>query len=421
MGKLLTNEEYIELLKIKNPTIVSLEKYINTKTKIFHKCLVCKHEWSVKPNNIVTGEGCPMCNGGTDTVIIGINDMWTTNTELAKLLANPEDGYHYTQKSNKKLKWKCPICGNIITQKAYNVCTKGLTCSKCSDGISYPNKFIFNSLCQIKDLFNDLQREYTASWCNYTYKGKYHTCKYDIYFVLNSKKYCIEMDGEFHKKDNKLSGKSKEESKDVDEIKNNLAFENGIHVIRIDCDYEDVSSRYEYILNNILNSELKNIIDLSLIDFEKSDIDSIISLLKISCDLWNNGIENTSIISKELNISKMTVINYLKKGAKLGLCNYNPKKEMQKCAAIASSSRKIKIICLTTGDIFNSSRDAAKEYGVQYKNISKCLKGERKSAGKLQDGTPLKWMYYSEYLKQQEQQNNSNKLSNLDNDVAFSM
>ena len=48
----------------------------------------------------------------------------------------------------------------------------------------------------------------------------------------------------------------------VDAIKDNLANKQGIQVIRIDCNYR-TDDKYTYILNNVLNSELKDIIDLS--------------------------------------------------------------------------------------------------------------------------------------------------------------
>ena len=41
-----------------------------------------------------------------------------------------------------------------------------------------------------------------------------------------------------------------------------------------------------------------------------------------------------------------------------------------------------KIICITTGEIFESQSEAGRHYNVPQANISKCLKGERKSAGK---------------------------------------
>lgn len=54
--------EYIAKLLNINPNIIVLEEYVNTETKIKHKCKVCEHEWSVKPGNILAGKGCPKCN-----------------------------------------------------------------------------------------------------------------------------------------------------------------------------------------------------------------------------------------------------------------------------------------------------------------------------------------------------------------------
>ena len=53
--------------------------------------------------------------------------------------------------------------------------------------------------------------------------------------------------------------------------------------------------------------------------------------------------------------------------------------EWRKAGTIANSQ---KIICITTGEIFESQSEAGRHYNVPQTNISKCLKGERKSAGK---------------------------------------
>ena len=52
-----------------------------------------------------------------------------------------------------------------------------------------------------------------------------------------------------------------------------------------------------------------------------------------------------------------------------------------------------KVICVTTGKMFNSIKEAAIYYNVAGNTISFCCKGKRKHAGKLQDGTPLQWKY----------------------------
>lgn len=66
-----------------------------------------------------------------------------------------------------------------------------------------------------------------------------------------------------------------------------------------------------------------------------------------------------------------------------------------------------KVICLTTNKVFNTIVDGGREYNMNSpKNIGATCQGKTKSAGKLLDGTPLKWMYYEDFLKlSQEEQN----------------
>ena len=67
-----------------------------------------------------------------------------------------------------------------------------------------------------------------------------------------------------------------------------------------------------------------------------------------------------------------------------------------------STKSTVKIICLTTGVIFNSFKEAENFYRIN--NFSKngylCLTGKRKTFGKHPiTGEPLKWQYYDEYIK----------------------
>ena len=57
-----------------------------------------------------------------------------------------------------------------------------------------------------------------------------------------------------------------------------------------------------------------------------------------------------------------------------------------------------KVVCINTGEIFNSVAEAGRKYNVIGGNISKCCKGKRKSAGSI-NGEKLKWIHYEEYLK----------------------
>ena len=59
-----------------------------------------------------------------------------------------------------------------------------------------------------------------------------------------------------------------------------------------------------------------------------------------------------------------------------------------------------KIICITTGFIFDTIKQASNFYKCDGSGISKCCRGKEKHCGKLEDGTKLSWMYYEDYLKE---------------------
>ena len=63
MSRKKTHEEYVEELKIKNPNIEVVGTYVNAHTSILHKCKIDGYEWMAKPNNILSGKGCPKCAG----------------------------------------------------------------------------------------------------------------------------------------------------------------------------------------------------------------------------------------------------------------------------------------------------------------------------------------------------------------------
>ena len=65
-----------------------------------------------------------------------------------------------------------------------------------------------------------------------------------------------------------------------------------------------------------------------------------------------------------------------------------------------STLKTRKVICITTGEIFEQIKFGGEKYGLKnpYKICENCS-GLYKSAGKLQNGTRLKWMYYEDFLK----------------------
>ena len=53
-----------------------------------------------------------------------------------------------------------------------------------------------------------------------------------------------------------------------------------------------------------------------------------------------------------------------------------------------------KVICITTGKIFETIKEANEFYNINCSHISDCCKGKRNYCGKLKDGTKLVWEYY---------------------------
>lgn len=351
------------------------------------------HDFVMTPNSMISSKyNCPCCSGYQ--VYKGYNDFNTKRPELAQYLVNYQDGYKYTEWSSEELEWKCPSCGNIMKKKISYISKYGVTCPRCDDGYSYPNKFIYNSLLQIENQLDFLDREYRPDWCKYKYKDKNCYGIYDIYFEKNNKKFVIEMDGGLgHGNRSYTNSKTnRDELIFRDKEKDRLASEHNIKVIRIDCNYE-TNDRYQFILNNILKSELSNILDLSKVNFNQSNTQSQQSLFIKAVELWNLG-ENISQIKSELHIHESTVTSYLKSALKYNMCDYSVKESRRRSYSNA-------VVCITTGKEFKAIVDGAKYYNIDPGDISKCCR-RASTFGGWYNGQKMIWMYkkdYDEYPK----------------------
>ena len=328
------------------------------------------------------------------------NKIIITHPYIIKDLVNKEDAYKYSYGTSKKLAMKCFDCGFEKKMFVFDFIKDGFGCPRCSDGKSYPEKFVFNMLEQITKLnkIKEFETEKRFDWLIYEFRDELRRGKLDGYFEVNSKAYVIEMDGGFHEKDNKMSGQTKEESKFIDDEKDRLCEEHGIEVIRI----RSVKSELEHIKNNIIQSILPKILN-----FKESDIDwlkcheaGVRNLVKVICNMWREGTIDTLEISNKVKIGRNTAVRYLNQGAELGWCNYNGREESKKNYMSHAKKISVKVICITTEEIFDSQIEGGLRYNIDANCISKCCRKIQKSAGKHPiTNDPLKWQYYSEYIK----------------------
>ena len=347
-------------------------------------CLVCDDIFEMLEEKITILNDdaiiCPVCRG--DKIKIGYNDMWTTDPNQAKLLKNPEDGYKYTRSTPRiKLKYICPYCGSVIktTPNDYNRYGM-LCCSKCSESISYPNKYMF---CLLQQLNIEFENELSFNWSN----GR----KYDFY--IKSRNTIIEMHGIQHYEEtgfSKYGARTLKEEQENDLYKEKIALDNGIeNYIVIDCR----ETKFNYITNNVLNSKLKEIVNLDNVDYELLKRESEHPHVKLVANLWNDGIHDINELMKITNIKKGRLYTLLVRATELNLCSYNPD-ETLKIAFNNSLKTKYQIyskpvFCNEYNLAFGNETIVKKTFQdkfnilLQRSIIHKCLIGERKHTRNL--------------------------------------
>lgn len=327
-----TEEEVIHKLDMLNKGLKMIGKYVNVSTKTDFECSK-HHIWPARPIDVLnSNHGCPYC--AHIKPWIGETDLWTTRPDVAKMLENPDDGYKYMRATSKKVKFVCPTCGYVSDKNIKQVCENGFFCQKCSDGVSYPNKFGRAFLDQLP-ITNHIC-EYQPKW-----SGRY---SYDNYFEYNNRAYILEMDGGLHTEDGVLLGKSLEERQAIDKAKTDDAVSHGMCIIRINCDESNV----DFIKNNILNSPMNVLFNLSSIDWELCDKKSQSNLVKSTCEMYSSGEHDLSKIANNLHICVVTVREYLKRGFIFGWCDYDVEKIRQQSYI---NSRHSVVLLDNCGDI----------------------------------------------------------------------
>jgi hypothetical protein len=378
-------------LKLNNkPFELISNDYKRAKSKLQWKCLKenCGEIFEADWNAIKQNCGCPYCCG----LKVGLsNRISTTHPYLIKYFKNPEDANKYSKGSKKRVLFKCPNCEYEKEMIICDFIHQNFLCHRCGDGISYPEKFIFNMLEQLNIKFI-----YQLSKKNYGWCDKY---KYDFY--IPSLNCIVETHGMQHYKNKCGNWGLLEDIQKNDELKKQLAIQNQInYYVVVNCSDSTLNS----MKNSIQTSELSR-----LLNFNEEDIDWIKcgecackSNVKLACDLWNSGIKSTLQIAKELKVQDSAIVRYLKRGNELNLCSYDATIEKDKNREKLNMLPR-KIICLNDKIIFDSIYKAGKYYNINSARISECCQRKRKHCNKRSfTQEPLQWMYYEDYLTMQQ-------------------
>lgn len=370
MAKKPTREEIIDRILKSGVDAMTNDEYINAKTPMIFYCSQ-GHKWSAKLGNIThCHQGCPFCSGRMP--IIGETDLWTTRPDVALLLLNREDGYKLMAGSGRHVDFKCPNCGAISNHILVNICKRGFSCSVCSDGISYPNKFMASCLEQLKVKYTP---EYIIDGASY---------RYDFY--LNDYNTIVEMHGRQHYEEWNKGKLTLADIQNNDVTKKDFAIKNGVdRYISIDSKCSDIN----YISSRIKISDLNDMFNLSVVDWFKCGFYAAGSLVYKAAELYNSGYDTASIAVK-LNVSKSTVYKWLTKATELKLCNWIKDNGF--------INDKHPIVLLTTKEYFNSISDGGRKYNVPIANIAATCQKKREYAGVHPiTGEPLVWRYIEDY------------------------
>lgn len=374
-------EEYSD----KNP--LGIDKiFKGTARKVLWKCIDCSEEFKMSPNyrtsSGLNAKNCPFCHGRK---ISDKNNLWNTSPETAKLLKVSEDGYKFTKGSNELGVFSCPSCGEDTVKKIVSVANNpnSCLCESCSDSRSFPEKIMQGVLVNLDISF---EKEKTFDWSKSNNNG---LLRYDFY--LPKFNCIIEVHGAQHygnKSFQYLGGRTSSEEILNDAHKYEQAKNNGIKkYIVIDCSKSD----FNFIKENILKSELKNMLDIKSVDWTECLKFSSNSTVRMVSTLRNQGLESKEI-AREMGIHQTTAIRYMKRGNELGWCSYDPKHSGRP----KKQSGNKQIVKLDKNNNFIEDYKNIEYVKQDISNINKyyviyCCEG------KIRSHAGFKWMYYEDY------------------------
>ena len=343
----LTSEEY-QAIGVKTTTRTCL-----------YKCKKCGETRTMKHNLLGTKE-VDCCNDCHTRRTTKNNCLATTHSHLVNYFVNIEDTYNYKAASSRTVKLRCPDCGHEKTKMIKEFVENGISCPYCSDGISYPEKYMANLFRQIGA---DFVTQFTLD------EGKH---RYD--FLVNE--IIVEVHGGQHYKEGyRIDSRSLKEERENDMFKYDLAVLNGYEYKKTYIIIDARNSESNWIKQSVIKSGLLQLLGCSADELDWIEVEkgARSSLVKKVCDYYNECEVATKVV-KKFNLSRPTVQKYLMIGNDLGWCVYVPKKHQTKTV------KGVHIVSKETV-IFSSLSEAEKTTKIARQSIRACCNGKSKTAG----------------------------------------
>ena len=154
----MTKEEFLEKLTEKNDQCSRGEieitgEYVDSKTKIQGRCLICGTEWEKVPNDLLGNHGCPHYRNHPGWI-----DPKTPSREqfMQQLSVTHPDIELLNQYENmtKPLKCRCKICGNSWVTNGTRLITVGQGCPQWQSHPGYVSPKKKNHSDYVKELFD---------------------------------------------------------------------------------------------------------------------------------------------------------------------------------------------------------------------------------------------------------------------------
>jgi len=389
------------------------------------------------------------------------NTISITHPYLIKYLVNKEDMYKFSIGTRKKALVKCPNCGHEKEIKIFELVHKGIRCPKCSDGLPYSEKFLFSFFEQVLDnnFIVQVSKKY-FKWCE-KYRYDLYINKINGIVEAHGIQHYEEINNnwktlnEIQENDILKENLAKDNGIDnylvIDCRKSELEWiKNSIMKSRLpkllNFKEEDIDwlKCHEYACNSLVK------IVSDLWKYTTQNIPNIATILKLGVSTVSNYLKQGTELGwcdydpyKEKGCKKIICLNTeeefysiceatrqynIKSTSTISACcnkyfryagkhpetgenlvwlfydEYLTKteyqiKEILINAQVACNAKKI--ICITTGEIFDSVIEASNKYQINQNNISSCCCNTLKEYAGKHPETKQKmiWMHYDEYLE----------------------